>query len=325
MPDVSLPEDATENAPVALTAANSAAAKKDWSTDSQYMNAVDQLSKNFDLLDTAGRKWWNPNVNKDGKISKDDLKAAVGNKDCSPKLRDACQFLLDNPSAFDQLESMKNGKCDGKISKTDLEMAKANIDEARVKENKKADSIDPSSDTASTNGVSVEQLRQIMPNLSLEKAEAYLPYLNKAMAEANIDTPERQAAFLAQLAHESGEFRYMEEIASGKAYEGRADLGNTQPGDGERFKGRGPIQLTGRANYQAASDALGIDLVNNPERAADPDVGFRTAAWFWTTRGLNELADKGDFLGITRKINGGTNGLADRQAYYERALQVLGG
>jgi predicted chitinase/murein DD-endopeptidase MepM/ murein hydrolase activator NlpD len=172
-------------------------------------------------------------------------------------------------------------------------------------------------------GVSLAQLKKIMPNLSQAKAEQYLPHLNKAMAEAGINTPKRQAAFLAQLAHESAEFRYMEEIASGSAYEGRKDLGNTQPGDGVRFKGRGPIQLTGRSNYRAAGKALGIDLENNPKRAADPDVGFRTAAWYWNTRNLNKYADSGDFKELTRRINGGYNGLADRQKYYARALDVL--
>jgi predicted chitinase/cell envelope opacity-associated protein A len=172
-------------------------------------------------------------------------------------------------------------------------------------------------------GVSLQQLRRIMPNLSEAKAQQYLPHLNAAMAEAGINTPKRQAAFLAQLAHESGEFRYMEEIASGAAYEGRKDLGNTHPGDGVRFKGRGPIQLTGRANYAAAGKALGLDLVNNPKRAADPDVGFRTAAWFWTTHGLNKLADSGNFREITHRINGGYNGEASRESYYRRALSAL--
>jgi len=172
-------------------------------------------------------------------------------------------------------------------------------------------------------GVSLQQLRSIMPNLSQAKAEQYLPHLNRAMAEAGINTPMRKAAFLAQLAHESGEFRYMEEIASGAAYEGRKDLGNTQPGDGVRFKGRGPIQLTGRSNYRAAGQALGIDLENNPKRAADPDVGFRTAAWFWNSRNLNTYADAGNFREVTRRINGGYNGLASREAYYNRALNVL--
>jgi predicted chitinase len=143
------------------------------------------------------------------------------------------------------------------------------------------------------------------------------------MKEHDINTPKRQAAFLAQLAHESRELRYMEEIASGAAYEGRKDLGNTQPGDGKRYKGRGPIQLTGRANYRAAGKALGLDLEEHPEKAATPDLGCRVAGWFWTTRGLNALADRGDFKQITRRINGGYHGLANRQRYYQRALEVL--
>ncbi|MCY1077094.1 glycoside hydrolase family 19 protein [Archangium lansingense] len=90
------------------------------------------------------------------------------------------------------------------------------------------------------------------------------------------------------------------------------------------YKGRGPIQLTGRNNYRAAGQALGIDLEGNPTRAADVDVGFRTAAWFWNSRSLNPLADQGNFREITRRINGGFNGLAAREAYYARAKQVLG-
>ncbi|HEX8438344.1 LysM peptidoglycan-binding domain-containing protein [Archangium sp.] len=179
------------------------------------------------------------------------------------------------------------------------------------------------SNAAPGRGVSEAQLRQIMPNLSAAKAKEYLPHINRAMAEAGINTPKRQAAFLAQLGHESGGLRYMEEIASGSAYEGRRDLGNTQPGDGVRFKGRGPIQLTGRSNYAAAGRALGLDLVNNPRQAATPEVGFRTAAWFWNSRNLNSYADSGNFRELTRRINGGYNGLADREAYYRRALAAL--
>ena len=175
-----------------------------------------------------------------------------------------------------------------------------------------------------TGGISAGQLRAIMPNLSDADANRYLPYLNAAMAEGGINTPRRQAAFLAQLAHESGQLRYFEEIASGAAYEGRRDLGNTQPGDGVRFKGRGPIQLTGRSNYGAASAALGLDLVNHPEQAATPEVGFRIAQWFWNSRGLNGYADSGNFDAITLRVNGGYNGKASRDAYYARALQVLG-
>jgi predicted chitinase/LysM repeat protein len=174
-----------------------------------------------------------------------------------------------------------------------------------------------------TGGVSLAELRRIMPNLPEAKARQYLPHLNQAMAEAKINTPKRQSAFLAQLAHESVQLRYFEEIASGAAYEGRRDLGNTQAGDGRRFKGRGPIQLTGRANYRAAGRALGIDLENNPQRAADPSVGFRVAAWYWNTRNLNSYADAGNFSAITYRINGGYNGAADRNRYYQVALGAL--
>lgn len=126
-------------------------------------------------------------------------------------------------------------------------------------------------------------------------------------------TPLRLAHFLAQLGHESGGFRYMEEIASGQAYEGRKDLGNTQPGDGRRYKGRGPIQMTGRANYRYFGQKAGIDFESHPEIAAVPSIGMLTACLYWDDRGLNELADRDDTLGITRKINGGVTGLEDRR------------
>jgi predicted chitinase len=168
-----------------------------------------------------------------------------------------------------------------------------------------------------------DELRQIMPNCSQAKRTAYLPYIQQAMQEFGITSYLREAAFLAQLSHESGELRYMEEIASGAAYEGRKDLGNTQPGDGKRYKGRGPIQLTGRANYKKYGELLGLDLINNPEQAATPEVGFRIAALFWKSRGLNELADQQDFKTITKRINGGLNGYDDRKKYYERAKNVL--
>lgn len=170
----------------------------------------------------------------------------------------------------------------------------------------------------------INLLSNVMPHLSPLKAAVYAPALVKAMAEAEINTPLRIAAFIAQLAHESGELRYWEELADGKAYEGRKDLGNTQPGDGPRYKGRGPIQLTGRANYRAAGLALGLPLEDQPELAADIAVGFRVAGWFWKTRGLNALADAGDFVGITKKINGGTNGIQQRTDFYNRAQEALG-
>lgn len=124
----------------------------------------------------------------------------------------------------------------------------------------------------------------------------------------------RFAHFIAQLTHESGNFRYMQEIASGTAYEGRKDLGNVMAGDGVKFKGRGPIQLTGRANYQKYGRALGIDFESHPELVAIPSIGLLIACKFWTNNGLNELADRDDLLTITRRINGGTNGLVERKA-----------
>lgn len=124
----------------------------------------------------------------------------------------------------------------------------------------------------------------------------------------------RLAHFLAQLVHESGSFRYMEELASGAAYEGRAVLGNTQPGDGVRYKGRGPIQITGRANYRAFGRKIGVDIERHPEIAAVPSIGLHLALEYWRNRDLNRWADADDIETITRKINGGLNGLADRKA-----------
>lgn len=171
--------------------------------------------------------------------------------------------------------------------------------------------------------VTDDELRQIMPTCPAAKRADYLPFIQQAMQEFEITKYLREAAFLAQLAHESGELRYMEEIASGAAYEGRKDLGNTQPGDGTRYKGRGPIQLTGRANYQKYGALLGLDLINNPTIAATKEVGFRIAGLYWQLNGLNQLADQQRFEAITRCINGGLNGQADRVMYYNRAKRVL--
>lgn len=163
----------------------------------------------------------------------------------------------------------------------------------------------------------------VMPRLTAPEVEAFIVPLEAAMVEAEINTPARKAAFLAQLAHESGELRYFEELASGAAYEGRKDLGNVHPHDGVRYKGRGPIQLTGRDNYRAAGKALGLDLENHPELVATAAVGFRVAGWFWKSHGLNELADAGRFKAITKIINGGLNGEVERERYYARAIIAL--
>lgn len=124
---------------------------------------------------------------------------------------------------------------------------------------------------------------------------------------------------------ESIELRAFEELATGDAYENRKDLGNMHPGDGRRFKGRGPIQLTGRSAYRAAGKALGLDLENHPELVATPGVGFRAAGWFWTMKHINRLAGVPDFDGVTRRVNGGLNGKASRDSYYRVAKRVPGG
>ena len=148
------------------------------------------------------------------------------------------------------------------------------------------------------------------------------PLASAAMVEFGITTQARAEMFLAQVLHESGGLNYFEEIASGSEYEGRADLGNTHAGDGPRYKGRGPIQLTGRANYRWAGQQLGVALEQHPEKAAQHALGWRIAGLFWKSHGLNELADRGDFVGITKRINGGINGLASRRAYLARLRGV---
>jgi len=166
------------------------------------------------------------------------------------------------------------------------------------------------------------QLMAIMPYAG-QRATLFLAPLNAAMAEFGINAPLRQAAFLAQVGHESGQLRYVRELASGAAYEGRADLGNVIAGDGARFKGRGLLQVTGRANYAACGVALRLDLLARPELLEQTIYACRSAGWFWQSRGLNALADTGDQERVTRRINGGLNGLADRLALYQKACKVL--
>ena len=170
----------------------------------------------------------------------------------------------------------------------------------------------------------LDDLRAICRHTKASVLERYVEPLNAAMAEYAIDAnPAREAHFLAQVAHESGGFNYVRELATGDAYEGRQDLGNTEAGDGRRYKGRGLIQITGRANYKACGDALGHDLIAEPEALEQPVYAARSAAWFWDSRNLNELADRGDIRAITKRINGGTNGLSDRQSYLALAQERL--
>lgn len=161
-----------------------------------------------------------------------------------------------------------------------------------------------------------------MPN-AWARVNMFLPYLNKYMQRYGINNRMRVCHFLAQIAHESGELRYTKEIASGAQYEGRKDLGNTQPGDGIRYKGRGLIQITGRANYKQISDATGIDFYNHPDWLELPQWATMSACWWWNSRGLNAMADKDELTNITKQINGGKNGLQDRLKYLGRAKRAV--
>ncbi len=151
----------------------------------------------------------------------------------------------------------------------------------------------------------------------------YTPLLNKYMTKYEINTVYRKSAFLATIIHESGSFEYTREIASGVAYEGRKDLGNIHKGDGIKFRGRGLIQLTGRTNYERASKVFGVDFITQPELIEQPEWATAVSAWWWYQRGLNSIADTTDFRHVTRMVNGGYNGMADRQRWYDRALKEL--
>lgn len=167
-------------------------------------------------------------------------------------------------------------------------------------------------------------LRQIMPKCLAGDADMHADLIERAMAGAEITTAARRAAFLAQVAHESGQLRWVEEIADGSAYEGRIDLGNTEPGDGKRYKGRCWLQVTGKGNYMRCGKALKLDLVSHPELLCLPENAARGAVWFWQTRHLNELADLNQFGLITRRINGGYTALDERINHWLRARKVLG-
>lgn len=163
-----------------------------------------------------------------------------------------------------------------------------------------------------------------MPNATDANIDKHIEGLGVACETYSIDTPERIAAFLAQLAHESGSLRYVTELASGEAYEGRKDLGNTEPGDGKKFKGRGLIQITGRTNYTDVGKAFGVNFVAEPTKLAEPPYAAKTAGWLWSRAGLNKFADALDVRAVTRRINGGYNGFDDRFAHWLRIRKVFG-
>ena len=198
--------------------------------------------------------------------------------------------------------------------------------------------------------ITAQQLLQILPNAG-QVAGVFVPVLNTAMSRFQIVGANRIAAFVAQVGHESGHLtRLVENLnysadALRKTWPSRFDMemasaaalkpeqianvsygnrmGNSTPGDGWKYRGRGLIQITGKNNYRACGEALGLDLIAQPSLLEKPQHACMSAAWFWATNGLNTLADAGKFEAITQRINGGQNGAADRQALYARALKVF--
>ncbi|WP_434562584.1 glycoside hydrolase family 19 protein [Pseudomonas sp. R1-6] len=175
------------------------------------------------------------------------------------------------------------------------------------------------------------QLLRILPNAG-DNAGVFAPLLGTAMELYQIIGPKRAAAFIAQVGHESGQLRHVRELGN-DVYLSKYDtgrlascLGNSPEadGDGQKYRGRGLIQITGRANYQACGKALSLDLMKQPALLELPRWAALSAAWFWASHGLNSLADAGRFDAITQRINGGQNGAAQRRALHGRALQVLG-
>lgn len=172
--------------------------------------------------------------------------------------------------------------------------------------------------------ISKAQIKAIL-KCSDATVEKHYEALNKTLEDYKINTPLRIQHFMAQIGHESCGLRYTEEIASGKAYEGRADLGNIYEGDGRKFKGRSPLQLTGRANYTEYFRFIGRpELIETPEiLSTDMELMWGATAWYWKTRNLNKWCDRDDIMGVTLRVNGGYNGLADRKQYLARANAVI--
>lgn len=165
-------------------------------------------------------------------------------------------------------------------------------------------------------------VKHVCPWLTDAEAIRIAKGLGAGFHKYRINTPVRAAMAVAQFAHESAGFRATTEFASGAAYEGRRDLGNIHPGDGVKYKGRGRIMITGRSNYEAVSKAFKTDFINHPTKLAQSPYAEMVSCWWWYTHGCSGYADRGDFLGLTRRINGGTNGYESRVQFYARAKQV---
>lgn len=187
--------------------------------------------------------------------------------------------------------------------------------------------VEPSEESIQTSDWLTPEQFQQATGISQAKTDKWYQPIKSACLEFDITGSVRIAAYLAQIGHESGGFVYTREIwGPTKAqlkYEGRPDLGNTNIGDGRRFLGRGLIQITGRSNYQAVSKGLGVDFVADPVLLEHDVNAARSAAWWWANNGCNAIADTEDFQRLTRRINGGLNGLDDRLARWNRAKQYV--
>lgn len=171
--------------------------------------------------------------------------------------------------------------------------------------------------------ITKETLQKVFPHATKANIDKYYPYLIEGMEQFEINTPPRVRMFLAQIGHESGELRYVKELASGQAYEGRTDLGNWDEGDGIKYKGRGLIQITGAKNYTLLLMSLDVDLINNPEYLESPEFAVKSACWYWWNERLNSYADAEDLRGCTKRINGGYNGMEDRERLYNLAKKYI--
>lgn len=171
--------------------------------------------------------------------------------------------------------------------------------------------------------ITPEFLLKLCPTSKKVIRNGVAEFFNKYCNDYEVNTELRIAHFISQAAHESAHFQTLTEYADGKAYEGRKDLGNIKPGDGPLFKGRGIFQLTGRANYKKLGATLKLDLEFHPELASMPENSVRIALEYWRSRALNDLADQDDVIAITKKINGGKNGLEERINYLNKAKSLL--
>jgi predicted chitinase len=266
---------------------------------------LDKFGVEVPVTDANGAvKRWAPS---DSLFEAAEIKAAAAKQEAIQ----SAQGAIEKANSFDQI--LKDLEADVK----DSELLKG----IRKSRDISAQKADQGSKSALPN--SNPRLGEIAKNMAGKQQKLFTNVINnqQTLSEFGINTSLRLRHFLAQIAHESDNFNTLEEYASGAQYEGRKDLGNAQKGDGVKYKGRGYIQLTGRDNYRRYGRILGVDLENNPELASDPAIALKIAAEFWRGNGLNELADKNDIRAITKKINGGLNGLDSRIRFLTKTFK----